>query len=92
MGYMLWMGKFGVCLFWFGVLMAWNAPMPKPFPMLLGSLAMGVLVAHLLMLILLNLRVKRRRHACSDSLQILLFGAFHLQSLNSEPDQTTVAP
>jgi len=82
MQYLLWLGKLGLSILWAVlVVAACSEPLAKPFVELLGLLGLGLLLAHMLTLVLFGWVLKERRHVWLDRLQLLLFGAFHLQSM-----------
>jgi putative membrane protein len=77
-------GKAGLVLFWSALLLVWSAPLDKPFASLLGAVALAVVLLNLLCLVLFSRQVRTVSGRWLDRLQLLLFGAFHLQGLALE--------
>lgn len=77
------LGRLLAVLFWLAVLGNLIAPFAAPFALLLNLAGAGVLLLHVLQLGLCQGQIKASPRATRDSLLLLLFGAFYLESLPS---------
>ena len=77
-------GKAGLVLFWVALLLAWNAPLAKPFASLLGLVAALILLVNFISLLLFWSQPRQGSNLWSEGLQLLLFGAFHWQTSASD--------
>ncbi|MFF7708315.1 DUF1145 domain-containing protein [Pseudomonas sp. NPDC007930] len=68
-------------LFWWVVLVNLFMPMVWPFRAWVNLAGAAMLALHVLELFAFNRRLRERSHKFIDRVQILLLGAFHLQSI-----------
>jgi putative membrane protein len=70
-------GKVAFLIFWLAVLVNLTEPFAYPFHPLLNTIAVLVLILHLIEAVSAGARTKGRPHPWLDRFQILLFGIFH---------------
>ncbi|MCY1268780.1 hypothetical protein D9M71_183990 [compost metagenome] len=81
------LGKLVALFFWLAVVANLVSPFAHPFSMLLKVVGALILVIHVIELLAFGSRLRGRRHAWLDGLQVLLFGVFHLLSVTRSSSQ-----